>query len=101
MPKDLDNAVQELARAHANVVGDPKLQVFSFSTPEEIRLVEVSDSFLATGEVWPITFGADEEYPRSTVIQLTADEWARVLRTDPAMLLPSGWDLGNKLEIRH
>ena len=62
---------------------------------DEIRLLEVSENFLATGEVWPITFGKARDLPfRMTVIQLTPQEFESVKQgNDPRLKLPDGWDV--------
>ncbi|MCC7494075.1 MAG: hypothetical protein IT204_17080 [Fimbriimonadaceae bacterium] len=101
MQPTLEQAARELATAHRAVVGDD-LKVYEIADDgtDEIRLVEVSDAFLPTGEVWPITFGADRQIPyRTTVVQLTRAEWAQVIAGEPTMRLPTGWQVERHREL--
>jgi len=101
MSAAFDEAVRELAEAHRRVVGsDLRVYLVPSDKADEICLLEVSDEFIPMGEVWPITFGRDSDIPfRTTIIQLTGDEWKRVQDNDPAMELPAGWQIGHKQAV--
>ena len=102
MSAEFDVAVRDLAGAHTRVVGND-LQVFVVPSPseDEIWLLEVSDEFIPMGEVWPITFGKDTDVPfRTTIIQLTHDEWQKVQQHDPAMTLPAGWRIDDMQPVK-
>jgi hypothetical protein len=66
-----------------------------------IRLLEVSDGFVQSGEVWPLTFRADEDFPfLVTVIQLTKAEYERTQDSyERDMKLPDDFIQHEKLEL--
>jgi|ERR1035438_3179700 hypothetical protein len=102
MARTYDECITELAEGHREVVGEP-MDVYFVPDPDGqvIRLLEVSDGFVTSGEVWPITFRADEDFPFVvTVIQLTRDEYARTqTEEDRDMELPPEYRNFEKLEL--
>ncbi len=96
-----ENAISTLARWHGEGE-DPPVDIYSFDDSDErnpvVRLVEVSDGFLTTGEPWPVTFGRSDELPYpSTVILVSTEDWQRV--TSGEIQLPPGWDLGKRRKV--
>jgi len=84
-------AVDTLAEWHAEGE-DPVIQVYSFDDPDkqEVRLLEVSEGFLTSGQVLPVTFRATAELPyMSTVILLSVEEHRRL--KDGELELPEDW----------
>ena len=93
VPATYADAVEHLACWHGEGQQIP-IAIYAFDDPrgKTIRLVEVSDSFFPTGEVYPLVFGRSGDFPfRSAVALLTPEEWALVQRG--RLPLPDGWDL--------
>jgi hypothetical protein len=81
----------ELAAAHRNE--DPETQeVYVAEAQDEVRLVEVSTSLAASGEVLPFRFKARPDkgvpYP-SVIVLLNPEDWAAVRAGKLPM--PFGW----------
>jgi hypothetical protein len=96
MADTFKKTVDELAEAHRQVVGaDLDIRAMPDAGDNEIRLVEIHRDFIPIGEVWPLSFGADDDFPyRLTVIQLTPEEWRRVEDpNDDTMTLTNGFDV--------
>jgi len=91
----LVNEAKKLAAAHR--ANDPQTKVVMFfpnAQPNQICLLEVSDSAPTTGEVMPFTFAADVPngiQHSTTVILLSAQEWKDV--QDGQLSLPPAWNL--------
>ena len=85
------DAIEMLARWHADDQ-DPPITVYSFDDPDEqeVRLLEVSEAFVTSEEVWPVTFRATDQLPyMSTVILVSAEEYDGLETGEFA--LPEGW----------
>lgn len=98
-----DEAAEELIRWHFQT-DDAILDIFrviaenedDFSEP--IKLLEVSDATMETGNVDAFGFAPTSEIPYPTVIAiLSPDELARV--HDGAISLPRGWNLGQAIHF--
>ena len=77
--------------------GPPDVRAFSFPDPAGrlVRLVEVSEEFLPTGVIRPLTLRTSELFPfRSSVALASPEEWAAVEAGQ--LSLPPGWDLATK-----
>lgn len=98
VPRKYEEAVDLLARWHAN--GHTDLEVLSFPDPARkiVRLVEISDDFPATGDSTPIRMGASADFPfPSGVILLTKREWMEV--QEGKMSMPNGWSMQDAKRI--
>ena len=89
--KTVLEVARELAAAHRTE--DPETQeVYVAEADDEVRLVEVSTSLEASGEVLPFRFKARPDkgvpYP-SIVVLLHPEEWAAVRAGK--LQLPIGW----------
>jgi hypothetical protein len=80
IPQTYADAVKTLARWHGEG-GPADLRVFSFPDPTEqfVRLVEVSEEFMPTGTIRPLTLRASNLFPfKSSVALASPDEWVAV-----------------------
>ena len=99
IPTTYEDAARTLARWHA-ALDRPNFEVYAFPDPDRctVRLIEVSDDFPCAERVWPVTFGASEEFPfRSSVALVTPADWQRIL--SGGMALPEGWNLSQRQRI--
>lgn len=99
VPKTYEEAERLLVRWHAEG-GPSDLRIFSFpdSAGEMVRLLEVSDDFLATGVIRPMTFGRSPEMPfRTSTALASPEEWALVQAGK--VPLPPGWDLAAARQV--
>jgi hypothetical protein len=99
VPSSYDEAERVLARWHAGLDRDD-FEVYSFPDPDErtVRLVEVSDEFPRSEQVWAATFGPSQEFPfRSSVVLVDHADWQRVLSGD--LPLPEGWELRARRKV--
>ncbi len=77
-----DAAVFKLADEYAevhNVMND--LEIFALPDPRQeiVQIIEVSDSFPETRELWPVRFQASSDFPFPTAqLILTKQEWRDV-----------------------
>lgn len=70
--------------------GLKKIAVFSEDSGQEIRLIEVNEDALPTGQIQPFVFAPEEKLPVPIYIaDVTPDEWEAVCRGK--ILLPEGW----------
>jgi len=93
IPQSYADAVSTLVRWQAEG-GPPDLIIFHFPdlAAQNVRLLEISDEFLADGSVKPFALGRSESFPfRSTVILASPDEWREI--EAGRLSLPEGWDL--------
>lgn len=96
----LDEA-KELASAHRKT--DPATRVVKFfpsGHPDQVRLLEVSESAPTTGEIMPFTFSVDPRhgvYRASTVILLSPEEWKSV--QEGKLSLPADWDISTAEDL--
>ena len=99
IPRTYDEAVRLLAHWHGE--GDePPVTIYSCDDPGQrvVRLVEVSEGFPATGEMWPVVFGRSEEFPfKSAVVLVTPGEWAQI--RSGRLALPDGWDAADMTRV--
>jgi hypothetical protein len=96
VPQSYAEAVSTLVRWQAEG-GPSDLVVFHFpdSAAQTVRLLEISDEFLADGCVKPFTLGRSASFPfRSTVILASPQEWREIQAG--RLSLPEGWDLQAK-----
>jgi hypothetical protein len=90
-----EEVAKVLAEGHRKADADTK-DIYFFDDPstDEIRLLEVSATVPATGEVLPFKFKADPAdgitYP-SSVILVNLEEWEAIKKG--AVVLPDGWVL--------
>ena len=99
IPTSYDEAVRTLAEWHGGVRG-ANVEIYSFPDPTEsvVRLVEVSDEFPYSGQIWPVTFGPSPEFPfQSTVVLLTPEEWQQVLAA--TLSLPEDWQVARRQKV--
>lgn len=99
IPQTYEEAERLLARWHAEG-GPADLFIFAFPDPDEniVRLLEVSEDFLATGEIRPMTFGRSAELPfRSATALATPQEWEQAQAG--SLPLPHGWELKSKRRV--
>jgi hypothetical protein len=99
VPQSYADAVGTLVRWQ--VEGGPSdLVVFHLpdSGGQIVRLLEISDEFLADGSVKPFTLGRSASFPfRSSVILASPDEWREI--EAGRLSLPEGWDLSAKQRV--
>ncbi|HZL36129.1 MAG TPA: hypothetical protein VFC78_12505 [Tepidisphaeraceae bacterium] len=99
IPANYSEAVRTLVRWHAEG-GPDDLLIFAFSDPHEqmVRLIEVSDEFLSSGTIQPMTFGRSAEFPfRSSTALATPAEWESVRAG--TLPLPQGWVLAAAQQV--
>jgi hypothetical protein len=80
--------------------GPPDVKIFWLPDPRKrsVRLIAVSDDFIASGSAWASSMGPSADFPfRSGLILLTPHEWRAVLRHK--MSLPKGWDLASRRQV--
>src|SRR5438105_1546169 len=99
VPQTYEEAERLLARWQGE--GGPEdLLIFTFPDPaeESVRLLGVSDEFMETGAVLPMSFGRSAELPfRSSTASVTPAEWDRIRAGRIA--LPAGWDLATARQV--
>jgi hypothetical protein len=99
IPQTYADAVKTLARWHGEG-GPADLRVFSFPDPTEqfVRLVEVSEEFMPTGTIRPLTLRASNLFPfKSSVALASPDEWVAV--EAGRLALPAGWQLTEREQV--
>lgn len=70
--------------------GLKKVAVFSEENEQEIRLIEVNEDALPTGQVEPFVFTPGEGLPVPVYIaDVTPDEWEAICEGN--IFLPEGW----------
>ena len=80
--ENYDNAVHYLADEYAQVhnrLND--LEIYALHDPQRqiVQIIEVSNLFPETGELWPVRFKRTTDFPFDTAqIIMTKDEWQRV-----------------------
>ena len=67
-----------------------EIAVFSRDDEQELKLIEVNEDALPTGQVEPFVFTPEKEQPIPIYIaDVTPDEWSKILKGKIA--LPQGW----------
>ena len=100
--ENYDHAIAELAGEHAhhhNVLGD--LTIFSLPDPKKqvVQLIEVSDSFPESDDLWPVRMRATSDFPfESAVLIATRNEWTRVLKGS-LQVLHCDWDFSQRQKV--
>jgi len=99
IPQSYADAVSTLVRWQGEG-GPSDLIIFHFpdSADQVVRLLEISDEFLADGSVKPFTLGRSASFPfRSSVILASPEEWREILAG--RLSLPDGWDLQARQQV--
>lgn len=99
IPRTYADAVKILARWQCEG-GPADVRAFSFPDPagQLVRLVEVSEEFMPTGGIRPLTLRASRLFPfKSSVALASPDEWAAV--EEGRLGLPGGWDHTTKEQV--
>ena len=83
--------INEVISEHFDIEsGLKKIAVFSEENEQEVRLIEVNEDALPTGQVEPFVFAPGEKLPVPIYIaDVTPDEWEALC--DGKILLPEGW----------
>jgi hypothetical protein len=88
-------AVYKLADEYAEVHNVMKdLEIFALPDPhkETVQIIEISDSFPETRDLWPVRFQASTEFPFPTAqLIVTKKEWRDVKRGKLKIL--ANWDV--------
>ena len=90
-----DAAVTKLAEWYAdahNILGD--LEIFEVPDPNKhtVQLIEISNSFPETGDLWPVKLRATTDFPfESAVLIATKQEWEHVRQG--SLPIAANWDL--------
>ncbi len=83
-PKTYKEAVEHLVEDYVssnNDIGDLEIYVFPDPKKKIVRVIQVSDTFPQTDDVWPFTFRESPEYPfKSSIAIATKGEWKRILK---------------------
>ncbi|QTA92981.1 hypothetical protein [Desulfonema magnum] len=83
--------ISEVVTEHFDIEsGLKKIAVFSEENGQEIRLIEVNEDALATGQVEPFVFAPGKELAVPIYIaDVTPDEWEAIC--EGKIHLPEGW----------
>ncbi|HLX59887.1 MAG TPA: hypothetical protein VKX17_01275 [Planctomycetota bacterium] len=92
-----EQAVQALAeeyvRAH-NALGDLVIYYLPDPKKEVVQLIEVSDLFPDSGDIWPVRFRPTSDFPFPTAqIVMTKDEWKRIKEGSLKIVSDAEWDI--------
>ena len=99
VPKNYQQAVEVLAQWHAAGEDAPQA-IYHFDDPDrqEIRLIEVSETVPASGQVQVLPIGSSKEFPFSSAVALvTPDEWEQLEAGE--LSLPEKWDWEKRRQV--
>lgn len=99
IPSTYEDAIIALARWHGESF-DHDVKIFSVPDPDrqQIRLIEVSDSFPTPGPALPIPLGRSADFPfRSSVALATEADWQQI--KNGVIEYPYSWDIQQARQV--
>lgn len=91
METSLSKIIGRLIQEHFEIeAGLRQIAIFSGENDREIRLIEINEEALPTGQVEPFVFSPDEQVPFPILIaDVTPEEWDNICNGH--IPLPEGW----------
>jgi hypothetical protein len=101
VPKTYQEAVDYLVKCHAEAhdyMKDLEIFLIPDSTESVVQLLEISNGYPDTNDIWPIKFRKSNAFPfGSAVASATPDEWKRLLAG--TLDFQCNWDLSTRKRV--